>query len=108
MRSRQLRFTGLEKGDVAELDYSLVPTLRQSPYAGYFGELVTLASRMPTRLKRYALIAPAVQKIFVHAEKTSPARASEQDGSRIMVWEMHDLSALPREPDRETDANDVL
>ena len=98
MRSRQLRFTGLEKGDVAELDYSLVPTLRQSPYAGYFGELVTLASRTPARLKRYALIAPAAQKIFVHAEKVNLARTSEQDGSRIMVWELRDLPALPREP----------
>src|SRR5205823_5984964 len=98
MRSRQLRFTGLEKGNVAELDYSLVPTLRQSPYAGYFGELVTLASRTPARLKRYALIAPAAQKIFVHAEKVNLARTSEQDGSRVMVWELRDLPALPREP----------
>ena len=98
MRSRQLRFIGLEKGDVAELDYSLVPTLHQSPYAGYFGELVTLASRMPARLKRYALISPAAQKIFVHAERVHLAHTSEQDGSRIMVWELHDLPALPREP----------
>ena len=98
MRSRQLRFAGLEKGDVVELDYTVSPTLRQSPYPGYFGELVTLAGRTPARLRRYVLIAPANQKIFVHGEKVAAARESEDAGRRTMVWEVHDVAALTREP----------
>ena len=98
MRARQIRFTRLEKGDVAELDYSLVPTSPHPPYAGYFGELVTFASRTPARLKRYALIVPAAQKIFVHGEKVDLANSTEKDGLHTMLWEMHNLPALSREP----------
>lgn len=97
MRSRQLRFTGLEKGDVAELDYSLAPTIRQNPYKGYFGELVILGGRLPTRLRRYALVLPSGQSIFVHAEKVAAARVNDQDGRRTMVWELREVPALPRE-----------
>jgi len=98
MRSRQLRFTGLEKGDVTELEYLLSPTLTVSPYPGYFGELITLASHMPARLQRYALIYPAAQHIFVHAERVSAPATTERDGVRTLVWELHDVPALPREP----------
>lgn len=98
MRARQIRFTRLEKGDVAELDYSLVPTSAHSPYAGYFGELVTFASRTPARMKRYALIVPAAQKIFVHGEKVEAASSTEKDRLHTILWEMHNLPALSREP----------
>jgi len=98
MRSRRLRFSGLEKGDVTELEYSLSPTLAGSPYPGYYGELVTLAGNVPARLKRYALEYPATQQIFVHAEKVPNPATTEQNGMRTLVWELHDIPALPREP----------
>jgi cellulose synthase operon protein C len=98
MRSRRLRFSGLGKGDVIEVEYAVSPTLIASPYPGYFGELVTMAARTPVQLKRYALILPAAQPIFVHAEKVSPATTSESDGLRTMVWDAHDVAELPREP----------
>lgn len=97
-RSRRLRFSGLEKGDVVELEYEISPTVATSPYEGYFGELVTLAAHTGIRLKRYALIVPATQPIFVHAEKVSPATTTESDGRRTMVWDAHDVPALSREP----------
>ncbi len=98
MRVHQLRFAGLEKGDVVELEYSLVPKRRSAPYNGYFGELVLFAGRGPEQLKRYVLIAPAAQKIFVHAEKIAPASVSARDGSQIFLWESRSIAALPREP----------
>lgn len=98
MRSRRLRFIGVEKGDVIELEYEVLPTLASSPYTGYFGELVMMAGRAPARLKRYALIVPSEQPTFAHAEKVSPAKAIEKDGRRTMVWDAHDVGALPREP----------
>jgi len=98
MRLHQLRFAGLEKGDVVELEYSLVPKRRSAPYSGYFGELVLFAGRGPEQLKRYVLIAPAAQKIFVHAEKIAPASVSARDGSQIFLWESRSIPALPREP----------
>ena len=98
MSLHQLRFSGLEKGDVVELEYSLVPRRRSAPYNGYFGELVLFAGRGPAQLKRYVLIAPAAQKIFVHAEKIAPASVSARDGSQVFLWESQVDSALPREP----------
>ena len=98
MRLHQLRFAGLEKGDVVELEYSLTPKRRLAPYSGYFGELVLFAGRGPEQLKRYVLIAPAAQKIFVHAEKIAPASVSARDGSQVFVWEARSVPALPREP----------
>ncbi|MGZ4858324.1 MAG: DUF3857 domain-containing protein [Candidatus Angelobacter sp.] len=98
MRLHQLRFAGLEKGDVVELEYSLTPKRRSAPYSGYFGELVLFAGRGPEQLKRYVLIAPAAQKVFVHAEKIAPASVSARDGSQVFVWESRSVPALPREP----------
>jgi transglutaminase-like putative cysteine protease len=98
MRLHQLRFAGLEKGDVVELEYSLAPKRRSSPYNGYFGELVLFAGRGPEQLKRYVLIAPAAQRIFVHAEKIAPASVSAREDSQVFLWESRSVPALPREP----------
>jgi transglutaminase-like putative cysteine protease/thioredoxin-like negative regulator of GroEL len=98
MRLHQLRFAGLEKGDVVELEYSLTPRRRSAPYSGYFGELVLFAGRGPEQLKRYVLIAPAAQKVFVHAEKIAPASVFARNGSQVFVWEARSVPALPREP----------
>jgi cellulose synthase operon protein C len=98
MRSHQLRFAGLERGDVVELEYSLTPSQRAAGSNGYFGELVLFAGRGPAQLKRYVLIAPAAQKIFVHAEKIAPAVVGSRDATRTYVWEARSVAALPREP----------
>ncbi|HKV93252.1 MAG TPA: DUF3857 domain-containing protein [Candidatus Angelobacter sp.] len=98
MRSRQLRYAGLEKGDIVELEYAITPRVRNSAYNGYFGELVLFAGRTPARLKRYVLLAPAKQKIFVHAEKISPAVIAEKDDLQVFTWEASSVPALPHEP----------
>ncbi|HEV7673797.1 MAG TPA: DUF3857 domain-containing protein, partial [Candidatus Angelobacter sp.] len=98
MRLHQLRFAGLERGDVVELEYTLTPKRHIAPYSGYFGELVLFAGRGPEQLKRYVLIAPAAQKLFVHAEKIAPAQVSARDGSQVFVWEARSVPALAREP----------
>jgi len=59
---------------------------------------VLFAGRGPEQLKRYVLIAPAAQKIFVHAEKIAPANVSARDGSQVFLWESRSVPALPREP----------
>ncbi|HEU4416701.1 MAG TPA: DUF3857 domain-containing protein [Candidatus Angelobacter sp.] len=98
MRSRQLRFAGLEKGDIVEMEYSLSPKLHTSDYNGYFGELVLFAGHGPAQLKRYVLVAPAARQIFVHAEKVEPAVVAVKNGRQIFTWEAHAVAGLPREP----------
>jgi transglutaminase-like putative cysteine protease/Flp pilus assembly protein TadD len=98
MRSRQLRYPGLEKGDVVELEYAVTPKLSSAAYNGYFGELVLFAGRAPAQLKRYVLIAPTAENIFVHAEKVAPATVAAKNSARVFTWEARSIPALPREP----------
>jgi len=98
MRSRQLRFPGPEKGDVVELEYSITPKLSSSPYNGYFGELVLFGGRGATQLKRYVLLAPTATKIFMHAEKVSPAVIATRNAVQVFVWEARSVPAIPHEP----------
>lgn len=97
-RTRQLRFSGLEPGDVVEIEYTLSPLLAAGPYGSYFGELVSFASRAATRLKRYVLIAPAAETIYSHAEKLPPANVLVQGQRKIRIWEAQGLPAMAREP----------
>lgn len=97
-RTRQLRFSGLEPGDVVEIEYTLSPILPSGPYGTYFGELVSFASRAATRLKRYVLIAPATETIYSYAEKLPPANVLVQGQRKIRIWEAHGLPPIAREP----------
>jgi transglutaminase-like putative cysteine protease len=98
MLLRQLRYAGLEKGDLVELEYSITPRLPAPAHDGYFGELVLFAGHAPAQLKRYVLLAPAAQKIFTHAEKVAPALITSKNGLQVFLWESHSVPALPREP----------
>ncbi|HEX5434249.1 MAG TPA: DUF3857 domain-containing protein [Candidatus Angelobacter sp.] len=97
-RIRQLRFSGLERGDVVEIEYSLSPILTFGSYGNYFGELVSFASPTATCLKRYVLIAPARETIYSHAEKLPPASVLVQGHRKIRIWEARALPAMAREP----------
>ncbi len=97
-RSRRLRFPGLEKGDVIELDYRLSPQSSTNPYGPYFGDLVIFRTSVPERLQRYVLITPAAQKFNVVTARLPDPQVSEEDGHRIYRWELRDTPALPTEP----------
>ena len=98
-RSRLLRFPGLEKGDVMELEYRIAPNSNVNPYGNYFGALVTFQSGLPQRLHRYVLVAPAGRKLNV-AEQRMPMRAevSRFRDETIYRWDLTDLKALITEP----------
>lgn len=97
-RTRALRFSSLEKGDVVEVEYSISPALHSSQYGKYFGELVFFAGQAETQLKRYVLIAPATDTIYSHAENVQPPTLLARDGEKIFIWESHQVPALSHEP----------
>jgi len=97
-RSRTLRFPGVEKGDVLELDYRLTPEAKTNPYGRYFGDLVIFRSSLPQRLQRYVLIAPAAQKFNIVETRMPAAEVREAAGRRIYRWETREQAALPNEP----------
>ena len=97
-RSRTLRFPGVEKGDVIELDYRLTPEAKTNLYGRYFGDLVIFRSSLPQRLQRYVLIAPAAQKFNIVETRMPAAEVREAAGRRVYRWETREQAALPNEP----------
>ncbi len=99
VRSRSLRFPGLEPGDVLELDYRVSPSRRDNLYGDYFGDLVVFGAAQPEKLKRFVLVAAAQRRLNVLEERMpAPAEVTVRDGHRTYVWEARDLQALPNEP----------
>jgi cellulose synthase operon protein C len=96
-RTRQLRFASIELGDMVEVEYTLAPLERSSPYGNYFGELVFFRGRSAAKLKRYVLVAPARQTIYTHAERVSPPEVLAQGNSSILIWEARNMAAVVRE-----------
>ncbi len=98
-RSRVLRFPGLEKGDVMELEYRIAPGSAVNPYGNYFGALVTFQSGLPQRLHRYVLVAPTARKLNV-AEERMPVKGeiSQVGDETIYRWDATDLKPLVTEP----------
>ncbi len=97
VRSRQVRFPALQRGDVIELDYRITPATHLNPYGDYFGGLVAFRSTLPEQLQRYVLITPARRKFNIVARRMPAAAVSEGDGKRIYRWELHNSAALPDE-----------
>ena len=97
-RSRSLHYPSLEKGDVVELDYRLLPEGTANPYGDYFGELVTFGSSLPRKLQRYVLIAPNSLALHVTEERLGKAVESQSNGTHVYSWEMKNLAPLPSEP----------
>jgi hypothetical protein len=61
LRSRNVRFRDVEKGDVLELEYRFIPRSSANAVRMPFADLVAFRSSLPDRLKRYVLIAPAAK-----------------------------------------------
>ncbi len=98
VRSRQIDFPGLQKGDVIELDYTIAPTQTTNPYGDYFGSLVVFRTSIPERLKKYVLISPKDRKLNVVEERMSVAGSVTEDkNERVYSWEVRDLAPMPNE-----------
>jgi len=99
VRSREVRYPGLEKGDVVELDYRIMPTTNSNPYGDYFASLVFFCHNLPQSVKRYVLIAPSDRKLnVVEARMAVRAAVTHDAGQTIYRWESRNVPALLNEP----------
>lgn len=99
VRSREVRFPGLQKGDLIELDYRISPTTDSNLYGVYFANLVAFRSSVPQALKRYVIVAPVGRVLnVVEARMPAPALHEIAGNSQILRWEARKLAALPNEP----------
>ncbi len=98
-RSRTLRFPGLQRGDVMELEYRLVPRSSVNPYGNYYGTLMAFQTGLPQRLRRYVLIAPNDRPLNV-VEQRMPVRAtiSHTTTETTYRWDATRIQPLMTEP----------
>jgi transglutaminase-like putative cysteine protease/Tfp pilus assembly protein PilF len=99
VHSRAVQFPALQKGDIVELDYSIVPTAASNPYGDYFASLVPFRSLMREGLERYVLIAPADRKLNIVEHGMEQHGTHEISGqNEVYKWEARNVPALPNEP----------
>jgi hypothetical protein len=96
-RKRGLDFSGLEPGDVVEVEYYLLPASEVNPWAGYYARLDTFQDRFPTGLRRRVVIAPKATKLYTVEQGLPPAVVSLKGDETTRVWEMRDCGAQLRE-----------
>jgi len=91
LRSRNVRFRDVEKGDVLELEYRVIPRSSGNAARMPFADLVAFQSSLPERLKRYVLIAPAAKQLAIHDHHMPTASISVARGQRTWRGELHDV-----------------
>lgn len=96
--SRTVRFPSLQRGDVVELEYRLLPNAQVNPFGSYFGSLIAFQSSQPQRLHRYVLIAPSSRRLNIVQQRMPSAYVSTANSETTYRWEMRNIAPLPSEP----------
>ena len=92
-RTRDLRFSQLEPGDVVEAEYYLLPAAEVNPCGGYYARLDLFRDYLPTQLWRRVVIAPNMMKLYAVEHEMRPA-VLRQDGEKTTrIWEMRNIGA---------------
>src|SRR5581483_5117896 len=97
LRTRAIRFRDVEKGDVLELEYQIIPRPSANALPMPFADVVAFRSSLPECLKRYVVIAPAAKELSVHEQLVPAANISVSGGQKIRRWEVHNVPALSTE-----------
>jgi len=96
-RTRDLRFTQLEPGDLVEIEYHLLPASEANPWAGYYARLDIFRDGLPTRLRRRVVIAPTAMKLYAVEHGVPPAVVRQNSGETTRIWEARNIVAQPAE-----------
>jgi len=97
-QSRTLRFPSLQKGDVVELEYRILPNSAVNPFGDYFGTLIAFQSDLPQQLHRYVLVAPSARDLNIVQERMPSMSVLMAGGITTYRWEMRDVPAIANEP----------
>ncbi|MBI2193751.1 MAG: DUF3857 domain-containing protein [Planctomycetes bacterium] len=96
-RVKTLRLPRLEAGDVIEWRHRVSDVADRTYFGEHFGELELFRSSLPTRLKKYVLIAPRDRKLYFHQERMGPPEIETGEWTRYQ-WSERDVPGLPEEP----------
>lgn len=97
-RSRELRFPELRPGDLAEIEYRLLPARQVNPWNGYYAHVDWLRDSLSTRLWRRVLVAPSSLTLYPIEHGLKPAELRNEGGQTTRIWEARGIdpqSLLP-------------
>jgi tetratricopeptide (TPR) repeat protein len=99
-RAEIVRFEGLRKGDVLEVQYVVEDVSAENQMADYFGDLQTIAEASPKRVWEYTLIAPASRPIYSNTPRVPrlASNVAEKGDERVYTFSARDVAAIETEP----------
>jgi transglutaminase-like putative cysteine protease/tetratricopeptide (TPR) repeat protein len=99
-RAEIVRFEGLRKGDVLEVQYVVEDVSAENQMADYFGDLQTIAEASPKRVWEYTLIAPASRPIHANTPRVArlASNVADRDDERVYTFSARDVAAIETEP----------
>jgi cellulose synthase operon protein C len=92
-RSRELRFSHLQPGDLVEIEYHLLPAAEVNQWTGYYARIDLFRDSFPTRLRRRVLIAPSSMKLYAVEHGLSPAVVRQNGAQTTRIWEASQIGA---------------
>jgi transglutaminase-like putative cysteine protease len=96
-RSRDVRFSHLQPGDVVEIEYRLLPAAEVNPWAGYYARIDLFRDSLATRLRRRVLIAPSSMKLYAVERGLGPAVERQDGAETTRIWEARGIGAAADE-----------
>jgi hypothetical protein len=90
-RERQLRFSHLQRGDLVEIEYRLLPSTEVNPWTGYYARLDQFRDSLFTGLRRRVIIAPTSMKLYAVEHGLGPAVVQENGGETTRTWEAREI-----------------
>jgi len=96
-RYKLIIFDRLEPGDLVHLQYR-VDALGSNIFAGFFGDVTAVQSRLPKQDFFYRVITPKQRPLYDAEIRTPRPQAESQDDLRTLTWHLKDIPGLQVEP----------
>ncbi len=100
VRNKYVILPALRPGDCVEIAYRILPSVQESLYGNYFGDIVPFQSGAPELYQQFVVETPRNLPLYSHAVRfTGHATQKLQNGLRIERWTLRNQSAYIGEPE---------
>lgn len=96
-RYKLIIFDRLEAGDLVHLQYR-VDALGSNIFAGFFGDVTAVQSRLPKQDFFYRVITPKQRLLYDAQIRVPQPQAQHQGDLRTLTWQLEDVPGLQVEP----------
>lgn len=100
VRNKYVILPSLRPGDCVEIAYRILPSVQESLYGNYFGDIVPFQSGAPELYQQFVVETPRNLPLYSHAVRfTGHATQKLQNGLRIERWTLRNQPAYIGEPE---------